>query len=158
MADSADVVEPWDFVGEDYLRAAGFRPVGENPVNLGIRRLADYNRHARLDYAGLLRGDSRQCVSEQGRMVERYVRYDAEFRGDDVGGVKAPAESYFDYCDVDLLFCKIFEGHGCRQLEKRRMEVVVAESLYEIGHSLGRDHLAIDTDSLSEIKQMGRSV
>ena len=54
MADSADVVEPWDFVGEDYLRAAGFRLVGENAVNFGVGRLADYDRHARLDYTGFL--------------------------------------------------------------------------------------------------------
>ena len=91
-------------------------------------------------------------------MVERYVRDDAEFRRDNVGGIEPSAETHFDYRDVDILLGKIFEGHGCCQLEKRRMEVVVAESLYEISHSLGCDHLAIDTDSLSEIEQMGRSV
>ncbi len=80
-------------------------------VGFGVLREGD-ERAVRAEDAGFLAGDVGDGGAEVVHVVERDVGDDAELGRDDVGGVEAAAEAYFEDGDVDLLFGEVEEGDG----------------------------------------------
>ena len=122
--------------------------------------MADYHGNILLDYPRLFAGNLHLSGTEQRRMVERNIGDDRKFGTDDVGGVKTATQPDLHNSPVTTLTCKPVKSHHSGQFEERRLNVKIhgAVSLDEINDSLLGNHLAVDTDALTEIDQVRRRV
>ena len=85
---------------------------------------------------------------------------DAQFGGDEVGGVEATAHAHFDDGDVDFFLGEIVEGHAYSHLEEGELHglELLLIRVDELHHVLFRDHLAVDADAFAKVAEMGRGV
>ena len=149
-----------DMVGCDVERHAKFcGALHKDFTHLRDVAFAQDYRYAGLDDACFLGCNGSEGVAKLRRVVEGNIGYDRQNGGDDVGGVKSSAKSYFDNCDVNAGFGKPIEGHDCGKLEEGWGDAKVGSKVffkpcYNFG--LG-DLLAVDTDALTEVDQMGGS-
>ncbi len=99
-------------------------------------------------------------VAQELGVVEADVGDDGKDWGDDVGAVESAAQSHFDDGIIHLLLCEVFQSHGSGQFEEGWMEGFEESSVlfYEVDDILLRNAFAVNSDTLSEIYQMGRGV
>ncbi len=118
--------------------------------------------------AGLLAGDLGDGVAEVVLMVEGDVGDDGDEGVDDVGGVEAAAEAYFEDGYVDFLLSEVEEGEGGEDLEEAWVvrEGSLADEAFgcgvyvevEAGEVFVGDLDAVDLDALVDAGEVGRRV
>ena len=88
--------------------------------------LSDDDRDARFDDAGLFKGNLCQSVAEKGFVVEG-DRCDHRYVGlvDDIGGIKASAQTHFDQTSVRRMLAEQQESHRGQYLKDGDRLVVV---------------------------------
>ena len=120
--------------------------------------LADENRDALLDDAGLLGGDLLQRVAQQRGVLQPDVGDDAQDRDDDVRGVEPSPESCFDHGHLDVALREVVEGHRRGHFEERQLQIdhLFAVLVHEVHHLLLGNHLAVHADPFAEVLQVGR--
>jgi len=112
-----------------------------------------------LDYAGFLKGNFAERISEDVSMVVRNIGNNGKQRQKGVGGIKSASETGFDYGNIDFIAGEIVEGKGSAKLEKSYFIFGdgLLVSVDEIGNILLVYHLTVNSDSFSEIYQVRRS-
>jgi len=112
-----------------------------------------------LDYAGFLKGNFAERISEDVSMVVRNIGNNGKQRQKGVGGIKSASETGFDYGNIDFIAGEIVKSKGGAKLEKS--DFIFGDGLLvsadEIGDILLVYHLTVNSDSFSEIYQVRRS-
>jgi len=91
-------------------------------------------------------------------MVVRNIGNNGKQRQKGVGGIKSASETGFDYGNIDFIAGEIVKSKGGAKLEKS--DFIFGDGLLvsadEIGDILLVYHLTVNSDTFSEIHQMGR--
>ena len=119
----------------------------------------DYGRGG-LDDAALLGGNLGERVAEQRGVLEADVGDDGEHGADDVGAVEPSAKPHFNHRHVYPGIGKVTQCHGGCDFKKRGTERLEETALlfHEVHHVLLAHRLAVHTDTLSEVHEVGRGV
>ena len=146
-------------LGIDYLRAHIRCNILYHKV-IGRILFAHNHRHTLLDNATLLTCNLWQRVAQQRRMVEPHVGDDAQGRDDDIRSVEASTEPRLNNRHLDIALCEVVEGQGGSHLEEGEVALlhILLIFIYEVGDLLLGYHLAIDTDTLTEVAQVRRGI
>ena len=103
--------------GADGVEVEGGGDLADGLVGLGVLGEGDEGAVGAED-AGLFAGDLADGVAEVVLVVEGDVGDDGEEGVDDVGGVEAASEAYFEDGYVDLLLGEVEEGEGGEDFEE----------------------------------------
>jgi len=103
--------------GVDGVEVEGGGGFADGLVGFGVLGESDEGAVGAED-SGLFAGDLGDGVAEVVLVVEGNVSDDGEDGLDDVGGVEAAAETYFEDGDVYFLLCVVEEAEGGEDLEE----------------------------------------
>ena len=121
--------------------------------------LTHNNRSTLLDYTTLLAGNLWQRVAEILGVLEAYVCNHRKNRLNDIRSIQTASQARFDNRNLDITLRKVVECHSRCHLEERELQSLHfrAVAIDKIDHLLLRNHLAIHTNTLTEVGQMRRS-
>jgi len=131
----------------------------ENRTSLRMA-LTDNNRNSFLDDTCFLGSNLGERISKELGMVKTDIGNDRDEWGNDVSTVETSSETNLNNCNVNASILKIFESHCRSHLKKRRVERFKERTLffYEINHIILTDRIAVNTNTFTEINEMGGRV